>query len=87
MPSGVVNIVTGNRDLLSKVLAEHDQVEAIWYQGTKEGSEMIELASADNLKRTWVNDGKNVNWMNADNDTQYLRASCQVKNIWIPYGD
>ncbi|PHS13832.1 MAG: aldehyde dehydrogenase [Kangiella sp.] len=87
MPSGVVNIVTGDRDSLAKVLAEHDQVESIWYQGTKEGSEMIELASADNLKRTWVNDGNNKDWFNCENDTQYLRASCQVKNIWIPYGD
>ena len=87
MPSGVVNIVTGDRDSLSKVLAEHDQVESIWYQGTKQGSEMIEMASADNLKRTWVNDGNAKDWFNCDNDTQYLRASCQVKNIWIPYGD
>ena len=87
IPSGVVNIVTGDRDTLAKVLAEHDQVDNIWYQGTKEGSQMIELASADNLKRTWVNDGKITDWLSIENDTQFLRASCQVKNIWIPYGD
>ncbi len=31
LPAGVVNIVTGARDALSKVLAEHDDVEAMWY--------------------------------------------------------
>ena len=87
MPSGVVNIITGDRDSLAKVLAEHDQVESIWYQGSKEGAEMVELASADNLKRTWVNNGKQTDWLDNNNDTEYLRASCQVKNIWVPYGD
>jgi aldehyde dehydrogenase (NAD+) len=87
MPAGVVNIVTGTRDTLAKVLAEHDQVESIWYQGSEEGCEMVELASADNLKRTWVNDGKQTDWIGNGEGKQFLRAACQVKNIWIPYGD
>ncbi|MGB0496584.1 MAG: aldehyde dehydrogenase family protein [Kangiellaceae bacterium] len=87
IPSGVVNIVTGERDLLAKVLAEHDQVESIWYQGTQAGSQMVELASADNLKRTLVNYGKKKDWVLNSEDKRLLRASCQVKNIWIPYGD
>ena len=33
VPAGVVNIVTGRRDELAKVLAEHDDVDAIWYFG------------------------------------------------------
>ena len=33
VPAGVVNIVTGARDALAKVLAEHDDVDALWYFG------------------------------------------------------
>ena len=87
MPAGVVNIITGDRDSIAKVIAEHDQVESIWYQGTSEGSQMIELASADNLKRTWTNYGKETDWYQIGDGKQFLRHACQVKNIWIPYGD
>ena len=37
VPAGVVNIVTGRRDALAKVLAEHDDVDAIWYFGIARG--------------------------------------------------
>jgi aldehyde dehydrogenase (NAD+) len=53
LPAGVVNIVTGARDTLAKVLAEHDDVEAMWYSGPNDGVTMVELASASNMKRTW----------------------------------
>ena len=33
VPRGVVNIVTGARDPLAQVLAEHDDVDAVWYVG------------------------------------------------------
>ena len=33
VPGGVINIVTGERATLTKTLAEHDQVEAIWHHG------------------------------------------------------
>ena len=38
VPGGVVNIVTGARDALAKVLAEHADVDAVWYFGSAEGS-------------------------------------------------
>ncbi|MFI5311855.1 MAG: aldehyde dehydrogenase family protein, partial [Gemmatimonadales bacterium] len=53
VPGGVVNIVTGHRDELAKVLAEHDDVEAIWYFGSPEGVKACELASTGNMKQTW----------------------------------
>ncbi|MBA8853571.1 aldehyde dehydrogenase (NAD+) [Ochrobactrum intermedium] len=88
VPGGVVNIVTGERDLLTKTLAEHDDVAALWYFGSREGSAMVEKASAGNLKATWVNNGRLPNWSNT-NEAQgrdYLRRAIQVKNIWVPYG-
>ncbi|MCP3674087.1 MAG: aldehyde dehydrogenase family protein [Gammaproteobacteria bacterium] len=87
IPAGVVNIITGDRDSLVKVLAEHYQVESIWYHGSYDGCKMVELASATNLKRTWVNYGKARNWFEQGNEKQVLREACEVKNIWIPYGD
>src|SRR5262249_6238959 len=37
VPGGVINIVTGVRDALALVLAEHDDVDALWYIGSGEG--------------------------------------------------
>ena len=37
VPGGVVNIVTGLRDELAPVLAAHDDVDGIWYFGTRGG--------------------------------------------------
>jgi aldehyde dehydrogenase (NAD+) len=89
VPGGVVNIVTGERESLMKVLAEHNQVDALWYHGTEEGSARAEEASATNLKRTWVNHGMARDWfdMSAGQGKRFLREATQVKNIWIPYGD
>lgn len=89
VPAGVVNIVTGDRETLTKTLADHDQVEAIWYHGSAAGSAMVEKSSAANLKRTWVNNGKARDWMSLDHGEgrSFLRHATQVKNIWLPYGD
>jgi aldehyde dehydrogenase (NAD+) len=88
LPGGVVNIVTGERDALSKVLAEHEDVDAVWYCGGHAGITAVELASAANMKRTWcMREG--VEWHDAaaGEGRPYLRAAVQVKNIWIPYGE
>ena len=89
LPAGVVNIVTGDRDLLSQVLAEHDDVDAIWYFGPAEGCKRVELASAGNMKRTWVSYGHPRDWMDTaqGEGEEFLREATQVKNIWVPYGE
>ena len=89
VPPGVVNIVTGNREALSNVLAEHDDVDAMWYFGSAEVSQQVELASAGNMKRTWVNYGRERDWLDVmqGEGEEFLREATQVKNIWIPYGE
>jgi len=89
VPDGAVNIITGQRDELAKTLAEHDEVAALWYHGSAEGSAMVEKASAGNLKSTWVNLGHSVDWHDDQQGQglEYLRRATQVKNIWIPYGE
>lgn len=89
LPAGVVNIVTGDRNSLSKTLAEHAGVDAIWYQGDKSGCKMVEEASAHNMKRTWCNDGLAIDWFdeNQGASDEFLRQATQVKNVWVPYGE
>ena len=88
VPAGTINIVTGQKAELGEVLAKHDNVDGIWYFGTKEGSKKIEYLSADNMKRTWVNHGKHRNWIDKEQGegTIFLQKASQIKNIWIPYG-
>jgi aldehyde dehydrogenase (NAD+) len=89
LPNGVVNIVTGDRDTLSQVLADHDDVDSMWYFGPSEGCKRVELASAGNMKRTWVNYGHPRNWLDPvqGEGEEFLHEATQVKNIWIPYGE
>jgi aldehyde dehydrogenase (NAD+) len=88
VPGGVINLVTGRREELSGVLAAHDDVDGMWYWGTREGSATVEKLSAGNMKRTWVDGGKGRDWFDeADGEgEEFLREATQVKNIWIPYG-
>ncbi len=86
VPGGAVNIVTGAKDALAKTLAEHDDVESIWYWGTKDGKKAVELASAGNMKRTWCHAGA-TDWTAPVDERAFLREATQVKNIWVPYGE
>jgi aldehyde dehydrogenase (NAD+) len=91
VPGGVVNIVTGQRDVLSIVLAEHDSVNSVWYHGSQEGGVTVERAIGDsNLKQSWVNCGKALDWTfmaRRGMFTVLLPKATQVKNIWVPWGE
>ncbi|HEY6785516.1 MAG TPA: aldehyde dehydrogenase family protein, partial [Gemmatimonadales bacterium] len=91
VPDGVINIVTGDRDPLIKVLAEHLDVDAVWYWGTAAGVKSVEAASAGNMKRTWASDqtAHARDWLDPawGEGQEFLRQATQVKNIWIPYGE
>ncbi len=82
VPAGVFNVVTVERYELAKTVAEHDDVDGIWYAGPQEGRAMVERASADNMKRTWVLPATGA--LPATDET--LRHATQIKNIWVPYG-
>lgn len=89
LPGGAINIVTGHRDELAKVLAAHDDVDAIWYFGSAEGSEEVERLSTGNMKRTWVSDGLVRDWYVAEQGRgeSFFRHATHIKNIWVPYGE
>lgn len=88
VPAGVVNIVTGDRSALAGVLAEHDDVDGLWYFGDATDIEMVERASAGNMKRTWTVLDEEARRLLRDPHTapHFLREATQVKNIWVPYG-
>lgn len=89
VPGGVVNIITGNRDHLTKTLVQHEDVDSVWYFGSAEGSYHVEHESAANMKRTWVNYGLPRDWMDANQGVghDFLHEATQVKNIWVPTGE
>ena len=88
VPAGVINIVTGDAEVLAKTLAEHDGIDAMWFCGSAEASALVEKASIGNLKQTWTSRGLSFDLADADkfNGAYFLAKSTQVKNIWIPYG-
>ncbi|PUB14136.1 aldehyde dehydrogenase family protein [Yoonia sediminilitoris] len=83
VPGGVVNIITGSHSELAPTLASHLDIDAVWSFSSSDLSGVIERASAGNLKRTWVNNQQAITPSAQD----YLAASTEVKNIWIPYGE
>ena len=82
VPHGTINIVTGDRDELAKTLAEHDDVDAMWYAGSTAGQTMVQKQSANNMKRTWMLPASGMLPLTED----VLREATQVKNVWVPYG-
>jgi aldehyde dehydrogenase (NAD+) len=89
VPPGVVNIVTGDRDHLTKTLIQHEDVDAVWYFGSAEGCYYVEHESAANMKRTWVDYGLKRNWLGREEGEghDFLHEVTQVKNIWVPTGE
>lgn len=88
VPPGVVNIVTGAHDELAEPLAGHLDVDAVWSFSSSDLSKRIETASAGNLKRSWVNNGRATDWDGAEaNARAFLAEASEVKTVWVPYGE
>ncbi len=85
VPAGVVNIITGEHDVLTPTLAEHDEVNALWYFGKAGGVTSVESASIGNLKQVWSHKEKEIKWSSAYG-RRFMEKASQVKNIWVPYG-
>ncbi|MDO8521628.1 MAG: aldehyde dehydrogenase family protein [bacterium] len=88
VPSGVLNILSAeNPDAVAKVLADHDDVDSVWFFGDKKGGAVVEAASVGNMKRTWVSPPLFLDWRDNKKISQrFLREATQVKNIWVPFG-
>jgi aldehyde dehydrogenase (NAD+) len=89
LPGGVVNLVTGRTSELLKVLAEHDDLDALWCFGDDAMCATAKALSAGNLKQVWTNEGRAIDLFDAKQGEgrTYLQHAYQVKNIWVPYGE
>ncbi|XP_006898729.1 PREDICTED: aldehyde dehydrogenase family 16 member A1 isoform X2 [Elephantulus edwardii] len=88
-PAGLVNVVTGDRDHLTRCLALHQDVQALWYFGSAQGSRFVEWASAGNLKSVWVNGGCSRAWDQEDEGAgpEFRLRAARTKALWLPMGD
>jgi aldehyde dehydrogenase (NAD+) len=89
LPGGAVNIVTGYPSQLLKVLAEHDDVDAIWCFGDETSAAAAKSMSIGNLKQVFTNEGRAIDWFDSETaeGRWFLEHATQVKNIWVPYGE
>jgi aldehyde dehydrogenase (NAD+) len=89
LPGGAVNLVTGYASQLLKVLAEHDDVDAIWSFRDEASAAAAKALSVGNLKQVWTNEGRAIDWFNPKlaEGRWFLEHATQVKNIWVPYGE
>jgi aldehyde dehydrogenase (NAD+) len=89
LPDGAINMVTGRPVELIKVLAEHDDVDAIWCFRDEATSATVKSLSVGNLKQVFSNEGRAVNWFDSSQGegSWFLEHATQVKNIWVPYGE
>jgi aldehyde dehydrogenase (NAD+) len=89
LPGGAVNIVTGYQSQLLKVLAEHDDVDAIWCFADEASAAAAKAYSTGNLKQVFTNEGRAIDWFDVKQGEGrwFLQHATQVKNIWVPYGE
>jgi aldehyde dehydrogenase (NAD+) len=89
LPGGVVNMVSGRSAELLKVLAEHDDVDAIWSFAGEASSAAAKLLSVGNLKQVFSDEGRAIDWFSTaqGEGRWFLHHATQVKNIWVPYGE
>ncbi len=88
IPGGVVNILTGSHSELAPQIAGHAGIDAVWSFSSMELSGIVEKESAGNLKRTWVNNGRDRDWLGPDGEgREFLAAATETKSVWVPYGE
>ena len=89
LPGGALNIVPGRPTELLRVLAEHDDLDALWCYGNEEMCTMAKTLSSGNLKQVWTNEAREIDFLSTREaeGRWFLQHAYQVKNIWVPYGE
>ena len=86
VPGGVVNIVTGPRSELTRVLAQHDDVAALWVFADPGDCALAEREAAGNLKPVWA-EPRARDWAGPEGQPHGFRQrALQVKTDWVPFG-
>ncbi|KAJ8380480.1 hypothetical protein SKAU_G00012580 [Synaphobranchus kaupii] len=95
VPEGVVSIITGSRDQLTKALANHSVIQAIWYWGSQVGCQYLQYTCCNPLKSLWLHPeeagdekGKEVgrDWalFHPSLMEEMWRQATLWKSVWIP---
>ena len=71
VPAGVVNIITGNRNHLTKTLIQHEDVDWMVLRHIRKGLLSSRIRIGCNMKRTWVNYGILRKWSNETDGSRY----------------
>lgn len=53
MPAGLVNVVTGDQDHLTRILALHQDVQALWYFGSEQVPPFLSSLPPSGLPLCW----------------------------------
>ncbi|CAN7995500.1 unnamed protein product, partial [Ixodes hexagonus] len=89
VPAGVVNVLSGYQDPMVRTLAEHHDVDSVWYHGDSDVAEaFVEYAAAHNGKTTWIRD-EGRDWNVDEHCTGRLFAAhgTATKTVWLPSGE
>uniref|UniRef100_A0AAY5EAW5 Aldehyde dehydrogenase domain-containing protein n=1 Tax=Electrophorus electricus TaxID=8005 RepID=A0AAY5EAW5_ELEEL len=92
IPGGVVSIITGGRDQLTQALANHSEIQAIWYWGSVEGCQFLQYTCCSPLKRMWLHCEEEVDeeggryWTHPSPsfEEEMWREAVVWKSVWIP---
>ncbi|KAL6476613.1 hypothetical protein MHYP_G00151120 [Metynnis hypsauchen] len=92
IPAGVVSVITGRRNQLTQALANHSEIQAIWYWGSLEGCQFLQHTCCSPLKRLWLHceeeEGKDGGkyWSHPSPSLQeeMWREAVVWKSVWIP---
>ncbi|XP_072549795.1 aldehyde dehydrogenase family 16 member A1 [Salminus brasiliensis] len=92
IPAGLVSVITGGRNQLTHALANHSEIQAIWYWGSMEGCQFLQHTCCSPLKRLWLHceeeEGKNGGqyWTHPSPSLQeeMWREAVVWKSVWIP---
>jgi acyl-CoA reductase-like NAD-dependent aldehyde dehydrogenase len=79
VPGGVVNLLTGHRDELAPVLADHMDVNALDVTGADGDVSELERAAAENVKRI-------VRGSADDQSPWEIAGFLELKTVWHPLG-
>lgn len=91
-PGGLVSIIPGDRDQLTKALANHSVIQSIWYWGSKEGCQFLQYSCACPLKRLWLHcecedeekGGKDWTSSNPCLQEELWRKAVVWTSVWVP---
>jgi aldehyde dehydrogenase (NAD+) len=86
LPTGVVNLLTGDLAELAPTIATHEQIRAIAAAVVPSTAKTLEQGAAASVKRVRIT-APNADWFDATFDSAWqLRDFTEAKTVWHPIG-